>query len=73
MGPFYAALMADMTIRIQGDNAGLLTVADSGVVTRDDGAVTERDVTITVRALAQDGREELAGRVQGWWWASGAV
>lgn len=60
--------MTDKTIRIQGDHAGVLTVARSGAVTRDNGAVTERDVTVTVRALAQDGREELAGRVQGWWW-----
>ena len=62
-----------MTIRIQGDRAGLLTVAPSGVVTRSNGAVDERDVTVTVRALAADGHEELAGRVQGWWWTSGAA
>jgi hypothetical protein len=65
--------MADMTIRIQGDNAGRLTITDSGVVTRDNGAVTERDVTVAVRALAQDGQEGLAGRVQGWWWTSGGM
>jgi len=65
--------MTDVTIRVQGHRAGLLTVAPSGTVTRDNGAVDERDVTVTVRALAADGRHELAGRVQGWWWTSGAA
>lgn len=65
--------MADMTVRIQGNHAGRLTVTDSGVVTRDNGDVTERDVTVTVRALVQDGHEKLAGRVQGWWWTTGAA
>jgi hypothetical protein len=65
--------MTDMTIRIQGDHAGTLTVTPSGVMTRDNGDVTERDVTVTIRALAQEGHEALAGRVQGWWWTRGAA
>jgi hypothetical protein len=64
--------MTEMTIRIQGDRAGMLTVAPSGAITRDNGPVDERDMTVTIRALVQDGQDELAGRVQGWWWTRGA-
>jgi len=69
-GPFYVAGMTDVTIRVQGHRAGLLTVAPSGELTRDNGPVDERDVTVTVRSLTVDGRHELAGRVQGWWWTA---
>jgi len=71
--PFYVAGMADVTIRIQGHRAGVLTVARSGALTRDTGPVDEQDVTSAVRALTDTGRHELAGRVQGWWWTFGAA
>jgi len=45
----------------------MLTVADDGTVTRDNGPVTERDVTVITRCLVADGRHELAALIQGWW------
>lgn len=64
-------------VRVPGGHSGATraaTVARSGAVTWEDGAtVTEADVTAVVKALTQSGRHELAGRVQGWWWTSGAA
>jgi len=64
-------------VRVPDGHSGAtraVTVTRSGAVTREDGAtVTEADVTAVVGALACSGRHELAGRVQGWWWTSGAA
>lgn len=74
-GLFYAPAMTGMTIRIQGDptRAAVFMIAPSGTVTCADRAIVEQDITVMVRALTADGRDELAGRVQSWWWTSGAA
>lgn len=61
-------------VRIPDGHSGAtraVTVARSGALAREDGAnATEADVTAVVATLAQSGRHELAGRVQGWWWTA---